>query len=70
MIELPEQQLQALERHEVVPPRMLNPRTKETFVLLRDQEFERLTHLEYDNSPWTRANFFLCIIHLEAFGHS
>ena len=35
MIELTEQQAQALEDPEGVPPRVLDPRTKETFVLLR-----------------------------------
>ncbi len=54
MIELTEQQLQALENPEVTPPRVLNPRTKETFVLLRVDEYERLKEDEYDDSPWTR----------------
>ena len=35
MIELTEQQMQALENPEATPPRIVNPRTKETFVLLR-----------------------------------
>jgi PHD/YefM family antitoxin component YafN of YafNO toxin-antitoxin module len=54
MIELTEQQAQALEYPEVVPPRVINPRTKETFVLLRVDEYERLKQEEYDDSPWTR----------------
>jgi hypothetical protein len=37
------------------PPRVVNPRTKETFVLLRVDEYERLKEDEYDDSPWTRA---------------
>jgi len=45
MIELTEQQIQAMENPEVSPPRVVNPRTKETFVLLRDDEYERLTSL-------------------------
>ena len=32
----------------------MNPRTKETFVLLRVDEYERLKEDEYDDSPWTR----------------
>ena len=32
----------------------MNPRTKETFVLLRVEEYERLKADEYDDSPWTR----------------
>jgi hypothetical protein len=54
MIELTEQQIQALESPEATPPRVLNPRTKETFVLLRVEEYERLKAEEYDDSPWTR----------------
>jgi hypothetical protein len=54
MIELTEQQMQALENPEATPPRVVNPRTKETFVLLRIEEYERLKEEEYDDSPWTR----------------
>jgi hypothetical protein len=54
VIELTEQQVQALETLEVTPPRLVNPRTKETFVLLRVEEYERLKDEEYDDSPWTR----------------
>jgi hypothetical protein len=53
MIELTEQQLQALENPDATPPRVVNPRTKEMFVLLRLDEYERLKE-EYDDSPWTR----------------
>jgi PHD/YefM family antitoxin component YafN of YafNO toxin-antitoxin module len=53
MIELTEQQAQALEKPEATPPRVVNPRTKETFVLLRVEEYERLKEEEYDDSPWT-----------------
>lgn len=54
MIELTEQQAQALENAEARPPRVVNPRTHETFVLLRIEEYERLKEEEYDDSPWTR----------------
>lgn len=54
MIELTDQQVQALEHSEVTPPLVVNPRTKETFVLLRVDEYERLKEEEYDDSPWTR----------------
>ncbi|HEY7311651.1 MAG TPA: hypothetical protein VH643_19965 [Gemmataceae bacterium] len=54
MIELTEQQIQALENPEATPPRLVNPRTKEMFVLLRVDEYERLKEDEYDDSPWTR----------------
>ena len=54
MIELTEQQVQALENTETTPPCVVNPRTKETFVLLRVDEYERLKQDGYDDSPWTR----------------
>jgi hypothetical protein len=54
MIELTEQQVQALENSVTTPPRLVNPRTKEVFVLLRFDDFERLKQEEYDDSPWTR----------------
>src|SRR5436309_5951881 len=54
MIELTEQQIRALETPAASPPRVVNPRTQETFVLLRVDEYERLTGDEYDDSPWTR----------------
>jgi hypothetical protein len=53
VIELTEQQAQALEHADSTPPRVVNPRTKETFVLLRVDEYVRLRE-EYDASPWTR----------------
>jgi hypothetical protein len=51
MIELTEQQVHALEHPEVRPPRVLNPKTQQTFVLLPMEEYRRLT--EYDANPWT-----------------
>lgn len=54
MIEFAEEQMQALEHSEAGPPRVVNPRTKEAFVLLRADEYKRLKDDEYDDSPWTR----------------
>jgi hypothetical protein len=54
MIVLTEQQAEALNHTGAQPPRVLNPRTQETFVLLRTDEYARLTGDEYDDSPWTR----------------
>ena len=54
MIELTEQQPQAIESSDAKSPRLVNPRTMETFVLLRLDEYERLKEGEYDDSPWTR----------------
>ncbi len=53
MIEMTEQLLQAMENPEAVPLRLVNPRTNETYVLLRADEYERLKEDEYDDSPWT-----------------
>jgi hypothetical protein len=54
MIELTEQQLQELAKPGATPPRVVNPQTKETFVLLPVEAYQRLTGEEYDDSPWTR----------------
>lgn len=54
MIELTEQQAEALELPNATPRRVVNPRTQETFVLLREDEYARLTGYDYDDSPWTR----------------
>jgi len=53
MIELTPEQAQALETSQATPPRILNPRTRETFVLLSVEEYQRLTEGDYDDSPWT-----------------
>lgn len=53
MIELTEEQMGAMGASDATPPRVINPRTNETFVLLRVEEYERLKE-EYDDSPWTR----------------
>jgi hypothetical protein len=54
MIELTEQQAQALEHPDDTPPQVMNLQTKETFVLLRVEEYKRLKDKEYDDSPRTR----------------
>ena len=53
MIELTEQQIRALENPESTPLHLVNPRTQETFVLLRGDEYQRLKEAEYDDTPWT-----------------
>jgi hypothetical protein len=54
MIELTEQQVDALENTEGTPLRLMNPRTKETYVLLPVDEYERVKEDEYDDTPWTK----------------
>jgi hypothetical protein len=53
MIELTEQQVQALEHPDTTPPRVVNPRTKETYVLVPVEIYERAKE-DYDDSPWTK----------------
>jgi hypothetical protein len=47
MIELTEQQIHSLQRADATPPRVVNPRTREAFVLLRVEEYERLKGREW-----------------------
>ena len=54
MIELTEQQAQALDVSAGIPPEIVNPVTQETFVLLPMDEYKRLKESEYDDSPWTK----------------
>jgi hypothetical protein len=51
MIELTEQQVQALEQPGATPPRLVHPKTQQRFVLLPEEEYDRLT--SYDATPWT-----------------
>ncbi len=53
MIELTQQQLDELNVSATSPPRVVNPRTNESFVLLHEDEYQRML-AEYDDSPWTR----------------
>ena len=54
MIELTHEQVQALAQREAMPPRVVNPETSETYVLLPLPECQRLLRdSEYDDSPWT-----------------
>jgi hypothetical protein len=63
VIELTEQQSNALEHAADAPPRVVDPRTHETFVLLRTAEYEKLLD-EYDDSPWTREEMLAMAWHV------
>jgi hypothetical protein len=54
MIELTQQQADELENNRGIPVRLVNPRTKETYVLLPLDEYERLNEDEYDDTPWSK----------------
>ena len=53
MIELTQQQILALGKPNGTPPRLLNPQTQETFVLVPLAEYGRLVEEAYDDRPWT-----------------
>jgi len=53
MIELTEQQLQAVAAAGETPLTIVDPKTKIPYVLLRKDVYEQLTGAEYDDSPWT-----------------
>jgi hypothetical protein len=51
MIELTEQQVQAITAAGKVPTVVVDPKTNTPYVLVRQDTYRRLT--EYDDSPWT-----------------
>lgn len=54
MIELTQEQVQALATPGARPPRIVNPQTRETFVLVPLAEYGRLVEdADYDNGAWT-----------------
>ncbi len=53
MIELTQEQVQALGKPETTPPRILNPQTQELFVLVPLAEYERLTEEAETEGSWT-----------------
>ena len=54
MIELTQEQVLSLGKREAAPPRVMNPQTREMFVLVPLVEYERLIDEDkYDDSPWT-----------------
>ena len=53
MIEFTTEQMRALEQPEASPPRIVNPETCKTFVILPLEEYERLIEDGYDDGPWS-----------------
>ncbi len=53
MIELTETQRQSLRKPNREPPRVLDPLTKQQYVLLELETYEELTKAAYDDSSWT-----------------
>jgi hypothetical protein len=52
MIELTQEQAQVLARRDG-PPRVVNPQTQETYVLVPLAEYGRMVQEGHDDSPWT-----------------
>lgn len=50
MIELTQEQRRELQQPE---PIAIDPETKETYILVRKEVYERMKELVYDDSPWT-----------------
>jgi hypothetical protein len=53
MIQLTEQQAQAVAAGDETPPILVDPKTQTTYVLIRKDLYEQLTADDYDDSPWT-----------------
>ena len=59
MIELTEQQVQAIAVADQTPPVIVDPKARTPYVLLRQDVYERLIDRDYDDSPWTDAEMEL-----------
>lgn len=64
MIKLTAEQLQALQKHPGLPLPMMDPDTKQTFVLIGRELYDSLA--EYDDSPWTAEEMDLLAAEVDA----
>jgi PHD/YefM family antitoxin component YafN of YafNO toxin-antitoxin module len=53
MIQLTEDQSQAVSTGEETPPTLVDPRTQTVYVLIRKDLYEQLMDEDYNDSPWT-----------------
>jgi hypothetical protein len=53
VIELNEELRQVVNARPGEPVELVDPITKQTFVLLKTEVYDRLKELRYDDSPWT-----------------
>jgi PHD/YefM family antitoxin component YafN of YafNO toxin-antitoxin module len=63
MIQLPRDQLSELAQHE---PVAIDPETKQTYVLVRKQVYERMKEQLYDDSSWTDEEMELLAAEVDA----
>jgi hypothetical protein len=66
MIELTSDQVRALGQNGKQPPMLIDPTTQATYVLLRTEEYERLTREDYDDGPWTDEEMDLLAAEVDA----
>ena len=66
MIELTEQQMQAVHASGAMPPIVVDPKTKTPYVLLRKDVYEQLKAEDYDDSPWTDEEMDLLAAEVDA----
>jgi hypothetical protein len=55
MIQLTKQQIQAVAAAGTTPAVVVDPTTRTSYVLVRQEVYDRLTRHEYDDTPWTDA---------------
>jgi len=65
MIELTEQQRQALAAAGETPANVIDPETRAAYVLVRREEYERLKDMLYDDSPWTDEEMDLLAVEVD-----
>ena len=53
IIQLTEEQVQAVAASGSIPPTLVDPHTQTNYVLIRKDVYERMTTEGYDDSPWT-----------------
>jgi hypothetical protein len=66
MIELTETQRQGLRKPDGELPRVLDPLTKQQYVLLELETYLELTKAAYDDSPWTVEEMDLLAAEVDA----
>jgi hypothetical protein len=59
MIELNDELHKAVAAGGGQPLRLVDPATRQAFVLIREDDFQRLNKLAYDASPWTEEEMEL-----------